>query len=168
MLNLFGEYIPPEKQKTREQEYAEYISSAKWRRLRDEKIKSTGGLCERCGISKYSVALEVHHLNYKTFKRERFEDLQVLCKKCHELADMERQTLDDLEKKAHQQKSSLYIGFISWLRRGNKPPDQLTSSEAWESKKRFLTLLYRNQKRKYKLNLGVFGYHDQDIDWTPE
>lgn len=74
----------------RRREYEEYINSAAWRRLRDYAIKQAGGKCARCGVSRWSVRLEVHHLTYERFKRERLEDVIVLCPKCHEAADEER------------------------------------------------------------------------------
>jgi len=139
MLDLFGNTITVT-DKTKEEDYQAYITSPQWNRLRDAKIKSVGGVCERCRISKWSVRLEVHHLHYKTFKHESLKDLQVLCHECHTYADMERQTLADLEKKAHQLKSSLYIGFVEWMKRGNDHIGEISSDKAFQAKEKFLNM----------------------------
>jgi hypothetical protein len=167
MLDLFGSPTEQKEEKTFKENYLEYIAGAKWKRLRDAKIKAVGGVCERCGISKFSTTLEVHHLHYKTFKRERLEDLQVLCRKCHEFADIERQTVTDLEKKARQQSSSLYIGFVKWLEKGNEYIGCIGSHKIRVARERFLTILYNNQKRAYSLDLRVFGYQDDYPNWKP-
>lgn len=167
MFNLFGEAVDQPKEKTFKEKYQDYIASPQWKRLRDAKIKSVGGVCERCGISKWSERLEVHHLHYRTFKKESLSDLQALCHKCHTYADMERQTLSDLEKKARQQSSSLYIGFTQWMKNGRDYDKEITSNKIWQAKISFLTMLYRNQGKKYSIDLGVFGYSDPNPSWKP-
>ena len=58
-------------------------------------------MCERCGHG--SARLEVHHLTYDRFKKERLDDLLVVCKPCHEKEEIKRKA--ELEKKA---KKALY------------------------------------------------------------
>ena len=166
---MFDFFTQPAKKedKTFKEKYLEYISSAKWKRLRDAKIESVGSVCDRCGISKFSARLEVHHLHYRTFKQERLEDLQVLCHKCHEFADVERQTITDLEKKARQQSSSLYIGFVKWLENGYEGGKEISSVKACQAKEKFLYMLYKKQGREYSLDLRVFGYQDNQPNWKP-
>ena len=166
MFDLFGEYLEQPKEKTPKEKYQNYIASAKWKRLRVRKIESVGGVCERCGISKFSVKLEVHHLHYRTLEKESLDDLQVLCHACHEYADAERQTIEELEKKARQQSSSLYIGFIEWVKRGNS--DNLTSHEMMMAKEKFLTMLFDTQGKSYALDLRVLGFHDSEPNWRPK
>lgn len=168
MFDLFGNHVVQPKPKTTKDEYKEYIASAKWKRIRDAKIESVGGVCERCGISRFSVILEVHHLHYRTLKKERLEDLQVLCHDCHKYAGAERQTIEELEKKARQQKSSLYIGFIEWIKRGNDYHKGMTSHQMTQSKEKFLNMLFDRQKKAYALDLRVFGYHDPEPNWRPK
>lgn len=167
MLDLFGQVTEQPKEKTIKEQYQDYISSPRWKRLREEKIKSVGGKCELCGISKFSVRLEVHHLHYKTFKQERLSDLQVVCPKCHEYADIERQTLADLEKKAHQQQSSLYIGFIEWMKKGNDYEKDISMHKLYSAREKFLYMLYSRQGKAYSLDLRVFGYRDEYPNWKP-
>lgn len=167
MFDLFGTPTERKEEKSFKEKYLDYIASAQWKRIRDAKIAEVGGVCERCGISRFSERLEVHHLHYKTFKKERLEDLQVLCHKCHEFADIERQTLADLDKKAHQQSSSLYIGFVKWMEKGNEYINEISSVKACAAKEKFLNMLYRKQGRLYSLDLRVFGYDDHQPNWKP-
>ena len=98
MQDLFGNDVASSPAKTFEQEYAEYIRSAKWRRKAKAAMARAGENCERCGCSKLSRRLEVHHVNYDRFKNEFPEDLQVLCVACHEKADAERRARVSREK----------------------------------------------------------------------
>lgn len=121
-FNLFGgvKIIP---EKSFEDEYKEYIASAQWARIRDEKIASVGGKCEKCGTSKWSARLDVHHKHYNNFKREKMEDLEVLCfPVCHESADNERVYHTEQNKK-HK---AIYKGFETWMDNGN-------NSEKWRN-----------------------------------
>lgn len=61
--------------------YKRYLISVEWKWKRFEKIKSVGKRCERC---RSAAELQVHHKTYKRFGKERMEDLEVLCKTCHE------------------------------------------------------------------------------------
>lgn len=89
MLNLFGEQVEY-KEKTFEDEYDEYIHSLKWRQKAAAALERAGHKCQRCGYTKFSKRLEVHHKTYDHFKHERPEDLEVVCKECHQFADEER------------------------------------------------------------------------------
>jgi 5-methylcytosine-specific restriction endonuclease McrA len=62
--------------------YEEHLRSSQWQSIREIKIDSVGDRCERCGND--YLQLEVHHRHYRTLGREQLEDLEVLCKKCHE------------------------------------------------------------------------------------
>ena len=67
--------------------YVAYLRSPQWRVLRLGALKRAGWRCERCPETQ---GLSVHHLHYRTFKRERLSDVQVLCRDCHKQADRER------------------------------------------------------------------------------
>ena len=142
MKNLFGETIRVE-ETTFEQDYQKYIGSAAWKRLRDAKIKQVSGRCEKCNKSKWSVRLEVHHLDYKHFKQERLEDLQVLCPNCHSGADQERveETVED------RSGSAIIRGFENWMDRGNNSGWRRKNDSSLEhSWKQFLAQLSRRGK----------------------
>lgn len=87
-VDLFGNITP---EKTKEQKYREYINSSKWKKKCEEKKKSVGDKCEKCGRDKYMRKLTVHHLTYEHFGNEPLEDLEVLCNICHKPADWKRE-----------------------------------------------------------------------------
>jgi len=88
IVDLFGNVTPD---KTKEEEYKEYIASAKWKKKRTEALRRAGYRCEKCKIHNSVRRLDVHHLNYEHFKNERPEDLIVVCAECHFKADRERE-----------------------------------------------------------------------------
>jgi 5-methylcytosine-specific restriction endonuclease McrA len=62
--------------------YRNYIASIEWQAFRNLILKERGRKCEKCGVSQ--VKLQVHHLTYVNLGHEKFEDVQVLCKPCHD------------------------------------------------------------------------------------
>lgn len=68
--------------------YDEYMRSTRWRNIASAMKKHANYLCAHCKQS--STTLEVHHLTYERFGRERMSDLVVLCKPCHDAADWKR------------------------------------------------------------------------------
>jgi 5-methylcytosine-specific restriction endonuclease McrA len=67
--------------------YEEYMRSPEWAARRELALATAGHRCQRCGAL---GGLEVHHRHYDSLGAEREEDLEVLCKPCHESADRER------------------------------------------------------------------------------
>lgn len=61
--------------------YREYLKTRHWRRLRVVAIKKAKHKCAVCGDTEN---LNVHHLTYERKGCEKLEDLQVLCRECHE------------------------------------------------------------------------------------
>jgi len=61
--------------------YLDYINSKAWRRKKARYYKKHGKICQICGSDKY---VELHHLTYKRLGQEPDEDLQALCKGCHQ------------------------------------------------------------------------------------
>jgi hypothetical protein len=59
----------------------EYYASSEWLYTRRQKFNEVGHRCERCGRR---GLLDVHHVTYENLYDERMEDLQVLCRSCHE------------------------------------------------------------------------------------
>ena len=62
-------------------DYKRYLASREWATLREAVRKRAGNACERCDILPMQV---VHHLTYERIGHERLEDLQAICKPCHE------------------------------------------------------------------------------------
>ena len=61
--------------------YREYIRSKAWRDRRNQVLRRSRGVCERCG--KWPV-VNVHHRTYERLGSERLEDLIGVCRHCHE------------------------------------------------------------------------------------
>lgn len=62
-------------------DYATYLESPEWARLRRRAIVRAGGRCQLCNSRK---SLNVHHRTYTRIGEERLDDLTVLCRSCHE------------------------------------------------------------------------------------
>lgn len=73
----------------------QYLKTERWRRFRDT-ILATRCNCERCGLHDdcsaffYCQRLDIHHLTYQNLGNEKPEDVQVLCRACHEIAETEK------------------------------------------------------------------------------
>jgi hypothetical protein len=79
----------------RSSEYTRYINSPEWRVKRNEfldrYISRHGSVCQHCGRRRRW--LEVHHRIYRTPLHQELDgDLEVLCRSCHEQADLRRET----------------------------------------------------------------------------
>jgi hypothetical protein len=63
------------------EKYQAYLCSREWSELREAVRKRCGGTCERCRIFPMDA---VHHLTYARKYKEPVDDLQAICKYCHE------------------------------------------------------------------------------------
>lgn len=71
------------KKKLRKKEYNDYLMSSKWLSIRKDMIEKAGFKCNRCQVY-MEKGLQVHHKTYDNFMNEKPEDLEVLCKPCHQ------------------------------------------------------------------------------------
>lgn len=62
--------------------YNRYLKSKKWADFRNKIKQERGNKCEKC--NRKNVVLQGHHLTYERVFNELPEDIQILCKKCHE------------------------------------------------------------------------------------
>lgn len=60
-------------------QYAEYLQSEHWEKLRKRKLKKDPS----CLVCKSEKSLEVHHLRYRNLTDVKLTDLRTLCEKCH-------------------------------------------------------------------------------------
>lgn len=58
-----------------------YLHSEHWKNLRIQAFKEWGRHCHRCPATS---RLDVHHLRYRNLYDVTVQDLQILCRKCHE------------------------------------------------------------------------------------
>lgn len=63
------------------EKYQAYLCGREWGLLREQVRKRAGGICERCMTNEMD---HVHHLTYERKYRESLDDLQAICKGCHE------------------------------------------------------------------------------------
>ncbi|WP_156932986.1 HNH endonuclease [Desulfonatronum lacustre] len=83
---VFNPYLGP---KSPPMGYNKYIKSDEWKNKRIYALKAAGYKCQKCGIT---GRLEVHHLDYdSSLYHERLNDVEVLCRRCHQIADSERE-----------------------------------------------------------------------------
>jgi hypothetical protein len=54
--------------------------TAEWADFREHALARLGRFCSRCGATK---RLQVHHVTYARWMREKLEDVVVLCFDCH-------------------------------------------------------------------------------------
>lgn len=63
--------------------YREYLKSEHWRGLRLEAFRKYGRVCAKCGAK--GCLLDVHHTRYRRpWEAGVVDDLQILCRPCHE------------------------------------------------------------------------------------
>ncbi|MBV9327469.1 MAG: HNH endonuclease [Chloroflexi bacterium] len=72
--------------------YTAYLGSERWRLLRADVIRRAGYRCSACGRG---GRLDVHHARgYRNLGNERPEELQALCRTCHEAIHARRQMVN--------------------------------------------------------------------------
>ena len=64
--------------------YHNYLQSSEWIELRIEMLHFYDYKCARCGVKHKHYNLHVHHKTYKNIYNEQPEDLELICKPCHE------------------------------------------------------------------------------------
>jgi hypothetical protein len=79
-------------------EYAQYLQSEHWRELRKEVLREFP-FCEKCKLPRWLAAiaydqdLNLHHLTYANLGEEDWTDLEVLCRRCHDIETFGRSDL---------------------------------------------------------------------------
>ncbi len=68
-------------------DYHEYLASRDWALKREAVKERAGNICERCFLNSIK---NVHHLSYANVGDEPLEDLQGLCRPCHEYLSAKR------------------------------------------------------------------------------
>ncbi len=62
--------------------YKKYLNSSHWKQFRINALAYYGTCCTVC--SNRTRKLHVHHLNYDSLGNESFDDVTILCSKCHQ------------------------------------------------------------------------------------
>jgi hypothetical protein len=85
-------------------EYAEYTQSEHWQQRRKGALAYARHACEGCGLPRwvarlvYDQDLHVHHRNYQNHGNEQDEDLEVLCRRCHDIETFGRSDYKEIKK----------------------------------------------------------------------
>lgn len=79
----FGQCVGPDFG-GRSREYRLYINSAEWKQRCADFIMRAGGKCQIC---RGSGNLDVHHRDYDCLGFEEFDDVMVICRRCHKRQD---------------------------------------------------------------------------------
>ena len=96
-------------------DYQKYLQSTHWQQRRKKAIEDSGNICEKCDLPRwlaqiaYQQDLNVHHLNYASLGHEEDCDLEVLCRRCH---DME--TFGRSDFRAPKQTKCDICGELHW------------------------------------------------------
>src|SRR5438874_417036 len=105
-------------------EYADYLKSPVWEKLKKQIWNLHNGRCNRCGAR----GSDVHHRTYdRVGGAERLTDLELLCRSCHSdqhaptmarvEADLERAVIFlDFKNKKH----AAYISAKRWIENARK------------------------------------------------
>jgi hypothetical protein len=86
-------------------EYRAYIGSEAWQVKRAEFLGMYGE-CAKCGLPRYLAVvaydqdLHVHHKNYLRVGAEQWDDLQALCRRCHEIHTFGHSQLHEVRRTA--------------------------------------------------------------------
>jgi hypothetical protein len=67
---------------SRSGDYQRALASDHWRALRLRVLAAHGYACERCGMT--LALLDLHHRHYRTLGEESLDDVELLCRACHE------------------------------------------------------------------------------------
>lgn len=67
------------------EEYLDYLDSKEWKIMENKIIKRDKNTCMQCGQKFAKSELEVHHITYQRFRKEKLTDLVTLCEFHHEL-----------------------------------------------------------------------------------
>ena len=55
-----------------------------WKKFREIIFSERGRICEKCGNNDTDTVFDLHHLTYVRFGKEFREDVQIVCRDCHE------------------------------------------------------------------------------------
>lgn len=90
---------------TTKSEYRDYIQSEAWRKRRKEFLASFDDCeCNRCGLPRwlavvaYDQDIHVHHRSYANVGAELDDDLELLCKRCHDIESFGKSELHEVRK----------------------------------------------------------------------
>lgn len=82
-IRVPGLTLKKESLKAKKTKYRIYLNSKKWRAFKKSVLKKRGNICERCKLE--TEKLDLHHKTYARLFNELPEDVELLCRSCHEI-----------------------------------------------------------------------------------
>jgi 5-methylcytosine-specific restriction endonuclease McrA len=98
-------YRSPRKNTGSRKKYLDYLQSKEWQKVRAKVFEERGRICERCQKDLNGKIADVHHKTYKNLFNEKLEDLEVLCRPCHQLEHQDKRHSKDTKPKSKQKLS---------------------------------------------------------------
>ena len=93
-------------------EYRAYLTTPLWKNIRDKAIEHYGCICNRCG----EYGNDVHHKTYaRVGGMEQLEDLEILCRECHDAHHLIDKTSSRRGKKGRTKRSMPLRGALNYL-----------------------------------------------------
>lgn len=89
----------PRRTNTHKKKYLDYLQSKEWQDVRNRVFQKRGRSCERCGKDLQGKIADVHHKTYKNLFNEKLEDLEVLCRPCHQDEHKDKRHKSEKKKK---------------------------------------------------------------------
>jgi len=115
-LKTFERYLPSKlvvssSQPDTSVNYADYLGSSGWSKMREEAFKTYG---KRCQICLNTSSLHVHHKTYEHLGHEFVDELAVLCSKCHDQLHKEFLSYKSRRSKRRKRVHGL-LWFSNWF-----------------------------------------------------
>ena len=98
---------PRSEEGSRRKQYTNYLHSEEWQLKREEVFSLRGRKCERCNKDLTNKIADVHHKTYDRLFNELMEDLEVLCRPCHQEEHKDKRNGLDAKKVSPVKKKNL-------------------------------------------------------------
>lgn len=85
-------------------QYRAYLQGPEWQAKREEALEYYEERCNRCDMPRwlaeiaYDQDLNVHHVSYANQGYEPMDDLEVLCRRCHDLHTFKRTEIREVKQ----------------------------------------------------------------------
>lgn len=94
-------------------EYIRVLKSARWKKMKKDRIWAVRFRCEQCGEGGTERTLQLHHKTYERLGQELPEDVVLLCSACHSGADVDRA----IDARRRAEDALYYARFNGWYRK---------------------------------------------------
>ena len=139
-------------------EYREYIAGEKWRRRRNTYLEFYSE-CNGCGVPRwlasmvYDQDIHVHHRSYARIGAELDEDLEALCRRCHEVETFGKSKLPRIipkskcvycEKPVYHTDRGLCLNCLTDHLNSPLPLEKIIALHLFESHRNYVMFAYNH------------------------